>query len=226
MQPESKLITRRSQSILSTNIVLRKTYSLLACTLVFSALAAAFSMHVQLSFVKYPFLILLIYFGLLFLTTSLRNNPVAGVVSVFALTGFLGLTLGPILHHYISNVPNGQHLIITALGGTGVIFFALSAYALTTKKDFSYLGGFIMVGMVGALLLGVAAMLFQMTITSLVVSGAFILLSSALILYKTSEIIHGGETNYIMATVTLYVALFNIFVNLLRILSAFSGGRN
>ncbi|MCP3679493.1 MAG: Bax inhibitor-1/YccA family protein [Gammaproteobacteria bacterium] len=225
MQPESKLITRRSQSILTTNTVLRKTYSLLACTLVFSALAAAFSMHIQMPFMN-PFLMILLYFGLLFLTTSLRNNPVAGVVAVFALTGFLGLTLGPLLEYHIKSVPNGQQLIITALGGTGVIFFALSAYALTTKKDFSYLGGYIMVGLIAALLLGVAAMLFHMTFLSLIISGAFILLSSALILYKTSEIVNGGETNYIMATVTLYVALFNIFVNLLRILSVFSGNRN
>jgi modulator of FtsH protease len=161
------------------------------------------------------------YFGLLFLTTRLRNSA-WGLVSVFALTGFMGLTLGPIISMYLS-IPNGDQIVMTAMGGTGVIFLGLSGYVLTTRKDFSFLGGFLMVGILVAFLAGIASMFFSMPGLSLAVSAMFILLMSGLILYQTSEIIHGGETNYIMATVTLFISIYNLFISLLQLLGAFGG---
>jgi modulator of FtsH protease len=124
---------------------------------------------------------------------------------------------------YVAHYTNGIQLVTTALGGTGVIFFALSAYVLTTKKDFSYLGGFLFVGMMVAFLAMIAGIFFQIPALQLVISAAFVLISSGLILFQTSEIIHGGETNYITATVGLYVSIYNLFVSLLNLLSAFSG---
>jgi modulator of FtsH protease len=139
---------------------------------------------------------------------------------VFALTGFMGLTLGPIVGMYLS-LPNGDQIIMTAMGGTGVIFLGLSGYALTTRKDFSFIGGFLMVGILVAFLAGIASLFLSMPGLSLAVSAMFVLLMSGLILYQTSQIIHGGETNYIMATVTLYVSIYNLFVSLLQLLGAF-----
>jgi modulator of FtsH protease len=168
-----------------------------------------------------PLLVLGGYFGLLFLTTKFRNSSL-GLVFVFALTGFMGLTLGPILNAYLS-LPNGGQLVMTALGGTGVIFLGLSGYALTTRKDFSFMGGFLMVGILVAFLAGIGALFFSMPGLSLAVSAMFVLLMSGFILWQTSNIIHGGETNYIMATVTLYVSIYNLFTSLLHLLGAFSG---
>jgi modulator of FtsH protease len=134
----------------------------------------------------------------------------------------MGLTLGPIISMYLS-IPNGDQIVMTAMGGTGIIFLGLSGYALTTRKDFSFLGGFLMVGILVAFLAGIASMFFSMPGLSLAVSSMFILLMSGLILYQTSEIIHGGETNYIMATVTLFISIYNLFISLLQLLGAFSG---
>ena len=161
------------------------------------------------------------YFGLLFLTTKFRNSSL-GLVFVFALTGFMGLTLGPLLNAYLS-LPNGGQLVMTALGGTGVIFLGLSGYALTTRKDFSFMGGFLMVGILVAFLAGIATLFFNVPGMALAVSAMFVLLMSGLILWQTSNIIHGGETNYIMATVTLYISIYNLFTSLLHLLGAFSG---
>lgn len=224
MELNEKVISPTS-AILSTNIVLRKTYLLLAATLIFSAMTAGFAMVSNAPPLN-PIFTLVIYMGLLFLTTMLRNNPVGGIVCVFALTGFLGYTLGPILNFYIHSISNGGQLVITALGGTGVIFFVLSAYALVSKKDFSYLGGFLCAALMVAFLAGLAAMIFHMPMLDLVVSGAFMLLSSGMILYQTSQLIHGGETNYVMAALNIYISLLNIFLSLLRILSAFSNNRD
>ena len=146
-----------------------------------------------------------------------------GIVFVFALTGFMGLTLGPILTMYIKAFSNGHELIMMALGGTGVIFLGLSGYALTTKKDFSFMGGFLMVGVLVAFLAGLGAMIFTIPALSLAVSAMFILLMSGMILFQTSQIIHGGETNYILATVSLYVTIYNLFLSLLQLLGVFSG---
>ena len=212
-------VVRSQESVLSSNKLLRNTYSLLAMTLVFSALTAGLSM--AMNFPHLGLFTLVGYFGLLFLTTKLRNS-VWGLVSVFALTGFMGLTLGPILNAYLS-MPNGSEMVMQALGGTGIIFFALSAYAIKSEKDFSFMGGFLFVGIVVAFLAGLGAYFFSMPGLSLAVSAMFILLMSGLILYQTSQIIHGGETNYIMATVTLYVTIYNLFLSLLHLIGAFSG---
>ena len=212
--------TRSESQILATNKVLRNTYALLSMTLLFSAAAAGIAMVMNLPPFN-PILTLVGYFGLLFATTKFSNSGL-GLLFVFMLTGFMGLTLGPILNFYMATA-NGSQLVMTALGGTGVIFLALSGYALTSRKDFSFMGGFLMVGILVAFLGGIAAMIFSMPIMSLVVSGMFVLLMSGLILYQTSDIIHGGETNYILATVTLYVSIYNLFLSLLHLLTAFGG---
>jgi modulator of FtsH protease len=208
-------------SILATNKVLKNTYILLAMTLMFSAATAALSMSMNL---PHPGMIITLvgYIGLLWLTTKFRNSAI-GIVCVFALTGFMGMTLGPILNMYLNAFSNGHELIMTSLGGTGVIFLGLSAYALTSKKDFSFISGFLMVGILVAFLAGIGAMVFSIPALSLGVSAMFIMLMSGMILYQTSAIIHGGETNYIMATVSLYISLFNLFTSLLHILGAMSG---
>jgi modulator of FtsH protease len=202
------------------NKVLRNTYMLLSMTLLFSGLTAGFAMASNAAPMHW-LLTLGIYFGLLFVVTKLRDS-VWGLAAVFALTGFLGYTLGPILNFYLS-LPNGSQVVMTALVGTGAIFLALSGYAVVSRKDFSFMGSFLMVGILVAFLAGLGAMLFNIPTLSLAVSGMFILLMSGLILYQTSEIIHGGETNYIMATVTLYISIFNLFLSLLQILGIMSG---
>jgi len=214
-------ISRPEESILATNKLLRNTYMLLSMTLLFSALTAGASMALNL---PHPGMIISMvgYFGLLFLTTKFSNSAL-GLLFVFALTGFMGLTLGPILNMYIHNFSNGTELVMTALGGTGAIFLGLSAYALTTRKDFSFMGGFLMVGVLVAFLAGIGAIVFAIPALSLAVSAMFILLMSGMILYQTSDMIHGGETNYILATVSLYVSIYNLFLSLLQILGVFSG---
>ena len=214
-------IRNRSQvSTLETNKVLRNTYALLSMTLMFSALTAGGSMALNL---PHPGLLLTLvgYFGLLFLTTKFRDSGL-GLVFVFALTGFMGYTLGPILNSYMA-LANGSQIVMTAMGGTGAIFLGLSGYALTSRKDFSFMGGFLIAGILVAFLAGLGAFIFEMPGLSLAVSSMFILLMAGLILYETSNIIHGGETNYIMATVTLYVSIFNLFTSLLHLLGFMSG---
>ncbi|TVO62646.1 Bax inhibitor-1/YccA family protein [Denitromonas ohlonensis] len=205
----------QQSSVLATNKVIRNTYMLLSVTLLFSALTAGVSMALAL---PHPGMIITLvgYFGLLFLTSKLRNSA-GGIVAVFALTGFMGYTLGPIISHYL-NMPNGTQTVMTAMAATGAIFLGLSGYALTTRKDFSFMGGFLMVGIIVAFLAGLGAIFFSIPALSLTVSAAFVLLMSGLILYETSNIIHGGETNYIMATVTLFVSIFNLFTSLLHLL--------
>ena len=200
---------------LAGNKVIRNTYLLLSMTLLFSAAVAGLGVAWKL---PHPGLIVTLvgYFGLLFLTTKLRNSG-WGLVSVFALTGFMGYTLGPIVSHYLG-MPNGGQTVMTAMGATTAIFVGLSAYALTTRKDFSFMGGFLVVGILTAFLAGLGAIFFQMPALSLAVSAMFVLLMSGLILYETSNIIRGGETNYVMATVTLFVAIFNLFTSLLQLL--------
>ena len=207
-------------STLATNKVVRNTYSLLSMTLVFSALTAGVSMSLNL---PHPGLLLTLggYFGLLFLTTKFRDSSL-GLAFVFALTGFMGYTLGPILNSYLA-MSNGGQIVMTSMGATGAIFLGLSGYALTSKKDFSFMGGFLMVGILTAFLAGLGAIFFEISSLSLAVSAMFVLLMGGLILYETSNIIHGGETNYIMATVTLYVSIFNLFTSLLHLLGAMKG---
>ncbi|NOQ64600.1 MAG: BAX inhibitor (BI)-1/YccA family protein [Methyloprofundus sp.] len=213
--------TPASASELATNKVLRNTYMLLSMTLLFSALCAGLAM--MLNMPPLGMVVTMIgYFGLLFATHKFSRSAL-GLVLVFALTGFMGLTLGPIINMYLSAYANGAELVMTALGGTGLIFIALSAYALTTRKNFNFLGGFLMVGVLVAFLAGIGAIVFAIPALSLAVSAMFILLMSGLILYETSEIIHGGETNYILATVSLYVSIYNLFLSLLQLLGALDG---
>ncbi|MBT8121797.1 MAG: Bax inhibitor-1/YccA family protein [Gammaproteobacteria bacterium] len=202
------------------NRVLRNTYALLALTLLFSAATAGISMSLNL---PHPGLVLTLvgYFGLLFLTTRYRNS-VVGLTMVFALTGFMGYTLGPLLNAYLS-LSGGPQLVMTALGGTGVTFLGLSGYALVSRKNFSFMGSFLMVGILVAFLAGLGAIFFELPGLALAVSAMFVLLMSGLILYETSNIIHGGETNYVMATVTLYVSIYNLFTSLLHLLGAAGG---
>jgi len=187
----------------------------------FSAAMAGVSMTLNL---PHPGMLITFvgYFGLLFLTTKFRNSAL-GLVFVFMLTGFMGMTLGPILNMYLKAFSNGHEIVMTALGGTGVIFLGLSGYALTSKKDFSFLGGFLMVGILVAFLASLGALFFNIPGLTLAVSAMFILLMSGMILYETSAIIHGGETNYIMATISLYVSIYNLFLSLLQILGVFAG---
>ena len=210
-----KTVVVSQPSVLSTNKVIRNTYTLLSITLLFSALTAGIAVMTNMPFMN-PIITLVGYFGLLFLTTRFRNSAL-GLLFVFALTGFMGLTLGPIISAYL-HLPNGGQIVMTAMGGTGVIFLGLSGYALTTRKDFSFIGGFLMVGILVAFLASIASLFLAIPGLSLAVSAMFILLMSGLILYQTSEIIHGGETNYIMATVTLYIAIYNLFLSLLQLL--------
>ena len=202
------------------NRTLRNTYQLLSATLLFSGVMAYVSMAINFPYLG--LMTLLGYFGLLFLVTKLRNS-VYGILAVFALTGFMGLTLGPIINMYLTAFSNGAELVAMAMTGTAVIFATLSVYALVSQKDFSFMGGFLAAGIMVMFLMGLAAYFFSMPALSLAVSAGFILLMSGLILYQTSTIIHGCETNYIMATVTLYISIYNLFLSLLHILGFAAG---
>jgi modulator of FtsH protease len=218
--PMTATTARSESAVLTTNKVVRNTYTLLSMTLLFSAMTAGASMLLNL---PHPGLIITLvgYFGLLFAVTKFRNSSL-GLLFVFALTGFMGYTLGPILNQYLT-LPNGGQVVMTAMGATGAIFLGLSGYALTTRKDFSFMGGFLMAGILVAFLAGLGAVFFEMPGLSLAVSALFVLLMAGLILFETSNIINGGETNYIMATVSLFVAIFNLFTSLLHLLGFMSG---
>ena len=221
LRPRSGAVAARyegaiQESVLATNRVLRNTYLLLSATLLFSALMAGVSMAVGMPYLG-PIVTLVGYFGLLFLTYRLRNSA-GGIVAVFGLTGFMGLTLGPLLSAYLTAVPNGGELVMTALGVTGLMFLGLSAYVLRTRKDLSSMGGFLMVGMFGLLAVILVGLFVDLSAFQMAISAGVVLLMAGFILYETSAIIHGGQTNYILATVSLYVSLYNVFVNLLMLL--------
>ncbi|WP_341708399.1 Bax inhibitor-1/YccA family protein [Halopseudomonas sp.] len=219
MQEHNTTLQHAGVSEAEVSKLFRNTYSLLALTLAFSAVVAFVSMSLNL---PYPGLIVTLvgFYGLLFLTTKLRNSG-WGLVSTFAFTGFLGYTLGPILNAYLS-LPNGGQLVSMALGMTAVVFFGLSAYAILSRKDFSFLSGFIMAGCIVLMCAVVASFFIQISGLQLAISAGFVLFSSAVILYQTSAIIHGGEDNYIMATITLFVSIYNLFLSLLQLLGIFS----
>lgn len=214
-------IARPATTGLAANKLIRNTYTLLAMTLLFSAATAGVSMAFGF---PHPGLIVTLigYFGLLFLVNKFQDSAL-GLVFVFALTGFMGLTLGPILSAYVQTFANGSQLVMMAMGATGIIFLGLSGYALTSRRDFSFLGGFLMVGILVAFLAGLGAAVFGIPGLSLAVSAMFVLLMSGLILWQTSQMVHGGETNYILATVTLYVSIFNLFTSLLQLLGLMGG---
>jgi len=201
--------------------VLRNTWNLLALTLLFSAGVAAVSM---VNNWPHPGLLITLagYFGLLFLTQALRNSA-WGILSTFALTGFMGLTIGPIVNAYTTMFSNGDQLVIAAMGSTGVAFIGLSGFAMVTKKDFSFMGPMLFAGILVAFIAGLVAYFFSMPALSLAVSGMFALLMCGLILYQTQQIIRGGERNYIMATVTLFVSIYNLFLSLLHLFGFFFG---
>lgn len=221
MSNQAHISTARNESVLTTNKVLRNTYMLLGMTLAFSAIVAYITASMGL---PHPgFLVTIVgFYGLLFLVHKTANSA-TGLLSVSALTGFMGYTLGPILGMISAIGPQGNEIIMTALGGTALIFFSLSAYVLTTKKDMSFLGGMMMALLV-VLIVGVIANLFmQMPALGLAISALFILFSAGAILMQTSAIISGGERNYVLATVTLYVSIYNLFLSLINILMAFGG---
>jgi modulator of FtsH protease len=215
MKSQVATLGHAQTAVLETNKVIRNTYMLLSLTLAFSAVTAGAAMALNL---PHPGLIvtLLGYFGLLFLTAKFKNSAI-GLGFVFALTGFMGYTLGPIISNYLS-LPNGGQVVMTAIAATAAVFLGLSGYALSSRKNFSFMGGFLMAGILVAFFAGLGAIFFEMPALSLAVSAMFVLLMAGLILYETSNIIHGGETNYIMATVTLFVAIFNLFTSLLHLL--------
>lgn len=199
------------------NKVLRNTYMLLGMTLLFSACTAGVAMALQISQMT-AMILSLTGFGLLFVVNKTADSG-KGIVAVFAFTGVLGAALGPMLNYYLG-MANGPGLIMQALGGTAIVFFALSGYVLTTRKDFSFMGGFLMVGLIVALVASIALIFFNVPAASMALSALIVLLMSGFILFDTSRIIHGGETNYIRATVSLYLDIYNLFTSLLHLLGA------
>jgi modulator of FtsH protease len=195
--------------------VLRNTYVLLSMCLGFAAVSAGVTAAMGW---PHPGLLLTMvgYFGLMYLVTSNRDSG-RGVAFLFLLTGFMGYTLGPIISHYLK-MPNGTEVVMTALGGTAAIFLGLSAYAMFTKSDLSFMGSFLMVGVLVAFVAGLAAIFLNMSALSLAVSAVFVLLMSGMILFETNNIVRGGETNYVMATLSLFVSIFNLFTSLLHLL--------
>ena len=208
------VVTPPTLAASATSRVLRNTYALLSLTLLFSAGVAAMSAASQW---PAPGILLTLagYFGLLFAVYRLKNSAWA-LPAVFGLTGFMGYTLGPLLAK-VMTLPGGGQIVAMALAATGAIFLALSAWVLTTRRDFSFMGGYLFAGMVVALLAGLAAVFLQVPMLGLVVTAMVALLSAGLILVETSRIVHGGETNYVLATVGLYVSIFNLFASLLSL---------
>ena len=203
------------ESVLATNKVLRNTYMLLSMTLLFSAVCAAMAMAMGLG-QGAGLVLMLVGFGLLFVVIRTADTS-KGIIAIFAFTGVLGASLGPMLTYYLS-MPNGSALVMQALGGTALVFFTLSGYVLTTRKDFSFMGGFLMVGLVVVVVASIANIFFSLPALSLAISAAAVFIMSGLILFDTSRIIHGGETNYIRATVSLYLNIYNLFIHLLALL--------
>jgi modulator of FtsH protease len=207
-------------AVVSTNKVLRNTYMLLGMTLLFSAMTAGISMAIGIG-QGMALILMLVGFGLLFVVNRMADSS-KGLLAIFAFTGVMGAALGPMLSYYLS-MPGGPALVMQALGGTAVVFFGLSAYALTTRRDFSFLGGFLMVGLIVALVAMLANIFLNIPALSLTISAAIVFIMSGLILFDTSRIVNGGETNYIRATVGLYLNIYNLFVHLLSLLTALSG---
>ncbi len=208
------------ESALATNKVLRNTYMLLGLTLLFSAITAGISIAIGIS-PGVGLILTLVGFGLLFAVNRTADSG-TGLVMIFAFTGVMGASLGPMLSYYLA-VPGGSALVMQALGGTALIFFALSAYALTTRKDFSFMGGFLMVGLMVVVVAMIANIFFSIPALSLAISAAVVFIMSGMILWDTSRIVNGGETNYIRATVSLYLNIYNLFIHLLSLLTAMSG---
>ena len=208
------------ESALDTNKVLKNTYMLLGMTLLFSALTAGLAMAVGIGHGT-ALVLMLVGFGLLFVVHKTADSG-KGLLAIFAFTGVMGASIGPMLGHYLS-LPNGPQLVMQALGGTALVFFGLSAYALSSRKDFSYMGGFLMVGLLVAVVAMIANIFLNIPALSLTISAAVVMIMSGLILFDTSRIVNGGETNYIRATVSLYLSIYNLFIHLLSLLGVFGG---
>ena len=219
MDQRSMYSSASQPSVLQTNKVLRNTYMLLAMTLAFSAVCAGIAMAVGIS----PMMSLVMTIGafITLFVVQKKADSASGIYWVFAFTGLMGASLGYTLNFYLGVA--GPGLIMEALGATALVFFALSGYALTTKKDFSFMGGFLVVGLVVVLVAAIANIFFAVPAVSLAISAAIVFIMSGFILFDTSRIIHGGETNYIRATVALYLDIYNLFVHLLHLLGVFSG---
>lgn len=219
MEQRSVYSSASQSSVLQTNKVLRNTYMLLAMTLAFSAVCAGIAMAVGIS----PIMSLVMTIGA-FVTLFVihrKADTASGIYWVFLFTGLMGASLGYTLNFYLGVA--GPGLIMEALGATALVFFALSGYALTTKKDFSFMGGFLVVGLVVVLVAAIANIFFAVPAVSLAISAAIVFIMSGFILFDTSRIIHGGETNYIRATVSLYLNIYNLFTAILHLLGAFGG---
>ena len=212
-------VAQSTESVLATNKLIKNTYLLLSMTLIFSALMAGVSMAIRLP-MGASMICSLVALGMLWFVLPRFANSAAGLWVTFAVTGLLGFGLGPVLTHYLS-MPNGSQTVMTAMGGTGVIFLGLSGYALTTRKNFSFLAGYLFTGILVAFIAGIGALIFNLPALSLAVSSVFIMLMAGYILYQTSEMVHGGETNYVLATIGLYIAIYNLFTSLLHLLGAF-----
>ena len=220
MEQRSMYSSAAQPSVLQTNKVLRNTYMLLAMTLAFSAVCAGISMAVGIG----PGAALGMNIAALVMIFFLNKAAESawGIGFVFAFTGLLGGSLGYTLGYY-AGFANGPELIMQAFGATALVFFALSGYALTTKKDFSFMGGFLIVGLFVVIIAAIANIFFAVPAVSLAISSAIVFIMSGFILYDTSRIIHGGETNYIRATVSMYLNIYNLFVSILHLLGAFGG---
>jgi modulator of FtsH protease len=209
-------VARPQGAILQTNKLIKNTYILLSMTLIFSAITAFLSIALQASFGN-AFVATLVGIGLLWFVLPRTANSATGIPVIFGITGLLGFGLGPLISHYLAQDPS---IVMTALGGTGAIFLGLSGYALTTRKDFSFMGGFLMVGLLVVIGAAILNIFFAMPALFLAVNAAIVMIMSGLILFQTSALIHGGETNYIMATAGLFLAILNMFTALLHLLGA------
>ncbi len=217
----NQTIAQPAQSALAVNKVIKNTYMLLSATLFFSAIMAMVSMFFAMPPMAYLISVIgAMLLGMFVLPRTADSS--AGIGVIFLITGLLGFGLGAILTLYLQ-LPHGPQTIATALGGTGVIFLGLSGYALTSKRDFSFMGGFVFAGMLVMIVAIIANIFLQLPFLSLAISAGVMLLMSAYILFQTSQMVNGGETNYIFATYSLYMAIFNIFISLLQILGIFGG---
>lgn len=219
MNQFNSVVARPAASVLATNKVIRNTYTLLSMTLIFSGLTAFAGVAMGISY-GIALVVDIVAIVMLWFVLPRTANSATGIPVIFAITGMLGFGLGPVISYYLAVNPS---IVMIALGGTGVIFLGLSGYALTTKKDFSFLSGFLIVGLfvvIGAMLLNI---FLQMPALFLALNAAIVMIMSGLILYQTSQIINGGETNYIMATASLFLSILNMFQALMHLLGGFGG---
>lgn len=229
MQPEMQMTSQTAELSLSTHKVLRNTYMMLGLTMIPTVIGAMMGVSMNFSFMaQHPFMgmigMLAVMFGLFWGISKNRDSGV-GVALLLALTFFMGLMLGPILQVAL-HLKNGAQLVTMAAGGTGVIFFTLAGIATVTKKDFSFLGNFLFVGLILLIIASLANMFFAVPAASLAISAIAVLIFSGYILFDVSQIVHGGQTNYIMATLALYLDIYNLFVNLLSLLMSLTGERD